>query len=160
MKIQIALSGENPRLPKWQNFIDGDRYLQFVRGGKLPFGRTSLKVTASPWRYSAEDWFGTWKVSPSGEITIYIEQKFFDACVRKNALWALTHLIQHEYIEVKTAISYARKKDPDSNPYIPVERDESYGGEAHLFAIAELDGLSEVQYDRNCTLERNFLFSK
>src|ERR1700737_1062651 len=112
-----------------------------------PFPRTELKLATKLKDFVGDDWGASWSADSSGHITIYFQTSFYESCMKAGLEWELVHAMQHEYMEAKIAIEYAREKYPDSNPYIMVERDYSLGGKAHLTVIKELDGISEDTYD-------------
>ena len=144
-------------LPLWSSTPDSKKYLEYVSQGRLPFGRTNIKIVNQINDSRYEDWSGSWEIDNSGQVTILIQKKFYQAVLKTGLNWAIAHLIQHEYIEAKTAIKYAKVKYPEKNPYVMAERDLSLGGEAHIFAIKELDGISESSYLANIKIENKLL---
>ena len=93
-------------------------------------------------------WGGSWNISPIGEIIIFIERKFVDACIKHNMSIEIENTISHEYYECKRAIILARSKYPKLNPYLMAEKDTNLGGEAHLLTVKEHNKMSEGDYDR------------
>ena len=96
---------------------------------------------------SFEKWVGSWTITPQCEITIYLEKKFVDGCIKHNITKEISRAIRHEYYECKKAVELARIKYPKESPYIAAEQHIELGGEAHFLTVKECDKMSLEQYD-------------
>lgn len=154
MDLQITVSSE---LPKWAGDPDGTMYDQALRAGAL--GAAQLVVCDSAPHVAGVGWGGDWSITPQVERTVYLERRFVVVASRKKkALWAISHLIKHELEEMKNALVLARKKYPVRSPYVMcMDPSTNIGGEAHALTCKTLDGLSEVAYMKQLTLESKYL---
>lgn len=147
----LANTGLTKNVPWYErSMAQLDKYLPFLRAKKSPLPRSTLVITSvyPKKQRVVGDWHATWTMDFSGEVTIYVQEKFWKALVAAGLEFELVHTLQHEWLEAKLALKLARQKYPEANPYVMAEKDEDLGGRAHYMAIKELDGVSPIAYDR------------
>lgn len=143
---------EAKKLPTWANDPDGEELNNAIIAGN--WGKYKIKVSDRAPGVIGDNWGGFWSITPQGECTIYLETSLVKAARKKKALWALSHTLKHEKLEIEIAIKLARKKFPDRNPYVMTDLVD---GLAHELAIKELDDMTERKYMKNLDIELEFL---
>ena len=126
------------------------RLFEFVIPKKYKTAKIQIVKNCPPqgkYTYTGDKWIGDWTITPWCEITIYLEKKFVEGCIKHNITEEIGKVIGHEYYECKKAVELARIKYPKESPYIAAEQHIELGGEAHFLTVKECDKMTEVEYD-------------
>lgn len=145
-------------LPVWADRFDDDSYWHMLSSGQFKPG-ILIRVMAMPsFDKTAPGWEALWTVDAQGVITIELERAYVDRIKRKDCAWALGHVLQHEAVEALAAIRLARQRYPDKDPYLIARTcPGNLGGDAHVIACQQLDGLTESEYSRELIKEDRYL---
>jgi hypothetical protein len=112
------------------------------------YNGAKIVVTDNAPKVAGDMWIGFWSVDMYAQITIYVEKKFVDACIKNLMTDEIEKVITHEYYECRKTIELARQKYPKLNPYTMAEKDLNLGGIAHELTVKEHDKMKPMQYVR------------